>query len=279
MFSYLKVFNYTENSTGGTLTVGTIRDRGSGELRIYLPHQTFAIHTQNFFSTCGHMDLLVESLAALDTNLNAINWLAESYTIETYDDDPSIPEGNTRILIRVVDNAKWSDGTPLTAEDVAFSINWYSINHPGVHEELADMYRCVVRNPSEVEIQFTEESFWYWYKICFIPIIPAHVPDQYDSVLVDSFTGSILVPSEIYDQDLVVSGPFMVSEWSPSEYIELVQNPYYWKNPMNIPEEVNDTTDTTQSPPIDLTLPLVSGAIGATSVIIVGGVIIQRKFS
>lgn len=274
-FTGLNVRSIAEDSTGTTIRWGTLPTSWDGDMEVYLPGMTGAIHTQNFYSVKSHMEMMHDSLAMLDPNLDVINWIAKNYTIETHTDDSDIPVGNTRILVNIVDNAMWSDGTPLTAEDVSFSINWFMENHADTHEELVDLCRCVALTGAKLEVQFTTESFWHWYRICFIPIIPLHAPDQYDPQV-----GFRLSPSD-FNEDLVVSGPFMASEWVKGEYIELVQNPYYWRNPKNIPEYPNDTSTTGIIPPslVDLALPVAAGAIGAASVIIVGGIVVRKRYT
>jgi len=56
---------------------------------------------------------------------NDINWFASDYSVETHADNSSVPENHTRITYNIIENATWTDAEPLTAADVAFSLNYY----------------------------------------------------------------------------------------------------------------------------------------------------------
>jgi ABC-type transport system substrate-binding protein len=77
---------------------------------------------------------------------------------------------------------------------------------------------------------------------------------------------------------MVVSGPFKPVTWIQGDFVELEQNPNYWKNPRLIqPETTPETTTTTTPPPPDYTMALVAGAVGAAVVILVGGYLVMRQ--
>ncbi len=265
-FTGLTACNSTENATGGCLRIGMSSD--IIELPSYTnpnPSTYYWLYHDNL------MGMMHDSLCKIDPNLDVINWLLDEVTIEGHDDDSSIPEGHTRISLDIVDNAFWSDGTAIKTSDVSFSINWFRENHPDGQQALGDLIYCAALSPDLLQLEFRTQTFWNFYKICFLPIIPAHKSNQYAQDLITTKMSPV-----VFNENLVVSGPFMASEQVPGEYIELVQNPYYWKNPKNIPIPMNDTTATT--PPFsNLTMPLIAGAIGAASVILVGGVLIQKK--
>ena len=68
---------------------------------------------------------LLDSMMVRDENGDDLLWLAESYIAETHQDNDQIPLGHTRFTFDLIQNATWTDGKPLTAEDVAFSLNYY----------------------------------------------------------------------------------------------------------------------------------------------------------
>ncbi len=265
-FTGLKVYNLTsETHLGGTLRVGVLFDGMS--LSSFTRPQT---NDAGITSSDDTMEFMHDSLARIDPDLNVINWLAKDYTIENHDDDSNIPPGFTRYTVNIIDNATWSDGLPLTAADVSYSVNWFYDNSDTARYYLSNLKRCVAKTDTQLELLFDGESYWYWHDFCFIPIIPKHVPNQYPPEL-DGY-----ISPEDFNNGLVTSGPFMSSEWVEGQYIELVQNPYYWKNPRNIVNDT-DTTSTTDTTTPDFTLPLVAGVIGAAAVIVVGGVVIVKK--
>ncbi|MFW9955459.1 MAG: ABC transporter substrate-binding protein, partial [Candidatus Thorarchaeota archaeon] len=256
------------NGTSDTLLFGDTNHILYNHEVVSLPYYTCGIDVATWWSVKSHMEMLHDSLARLDPNLDVINWLAEEVSIETHEDDDTIPEGNTRFIIDLVQNARWNDGESITAHDVVYSINWFRDIYDGIPSDdyPTELYRCVAVSDSRLEIQFSTESYWHWYKICFLPILPRHAPNQYDPLRAYQLT-----PDE-FTENLVVSGPFMASEWVLGEYIEIVQNPYYWRNP---PE--NTTPPSTTTPPPDFTMTFVTGIVGAVTVAVVGGYWILKR--
>ena len=72
------------------------------------------------------------SLYSFAPALTAYPNLAECMTVETHDDNAAVPEGHTRFTVDVIQNATWSDGVPLTAEDVAFTYTYFFESGPMV---------------------------------------------------------------------------------------------------------------------------------------------------
>ncbi|MFW9920190.1 MAG: ABC transporter substrate-binding protein [Candidatus Thorarchaeota archaeon] len=267
-FTGLSACNITVNSTGGCLNFGMSSDI------IEVPtHVSPNPSAYWWLSDENLMGMMHDSLCQIDPNLNVIDWLLEDVTIECHDDDSTIPEGHTRISLDIVDNAKWSDGNPIIMNDVSFSINWYRENMPYTSDTLSNLIYCMAKTPDLLVMEFNTQTFWNWYRVCFLPILPSHATSQYALDPIEKKMSPV-----VFDESLIVSGPFMASEQVKGKYFEIVQNPYYWKNPKNIPQEVNDTNNTTP-PPVDLTLSLTVGAIGAASIILVGGIVITRKYN
>jgi ABC-type transport system substrate-binding protein len=74
--------------------------------------------------------MLFDSLVKVGPDGNDILWMCDDYELITHADDPSVPEGHTRINVDIIQNATWSDGTPITAEDFAFSLSFMRDNVP-----------------------------------------------------------------------------------------------------------------------------------------------------
>ncbi|MFW9911767.1 MAG: ABC transporter substrate-binding protein [Candidatus Thorarchaeota archaeon] len=275
--SFFTGLNASGDSASGTIRFGTTHAGDASHETIQLQPKTCDVDVCYWFSVKNHMELMYDSLAMIGPDLNVINWLAESYSIETHDDNPAIPDGNTRIVVDLVRNARFSDGTRLTARDVLYSILWFSenFNYQETYGDASlpfDISSCFASGPFQVELQLTTESFWHWYKICFTPIIPFHALDQYDRV---SSSGFSFTPED-FNENLVVSGPFMASEWVLGEYIDIVPNPFYWKKPPKATPTTSTPITTTKPPPSPF-LPIIAGIAGAATVITVGGFAILRK--
>ncbi|MGY5853075.1 MAG: ABC transporter substrate-binding protein, partial [Candidatus Thorarchaeota archaeon] len=188
------------------------------------------VFTFNFMSshsayTMNVVQMLYDGLLRYDPQGNLVPWLAESYTIETHVDNPVVKEGNTRFTFEIVKKASWSDGTPLTAQDVAFSYNYYreGINNP-YGDDLNEIYAAYAPTEYTFIIEFQNESYWYISKMTK-PIIPKHI-----FVDIGLENWSNWDPS-VGNSTFITSGPFYVSEYVPGEFVELTANEYYFKSP------------------------------------------------
>ena len=217
--------------------------------------------------------MMFDALVDIDPYGNDQNWMCEDYTVLTHADDASIPEGHTRILVDVIQNATWSDGTQITAEDFAFTMNFLRDNVPAYGADLVDMVACYAPTTYQLFCEFDSESYWHWHSVSYKSVIPAQVwtdfADNYDEYQ----------PSPATITDMVVSGPFKPTAWVQGDFVEMEQNPDYFKNPrlLERPVTETETTTTTTEPPPDYTMALVAGAVGAAVVILVGGYLVMRQ--
>lgn len=196
-------------------------------------------------------------------------WLAESYTIETHDDNPAIPDGYSRFTFNILQNVTWSDGLPLTAEDVVFTMNYFrdgKSNPQG--SNLNEMTAAYAPTTYTAVIEFGTESYWHLHSIGFNSIIPKHV---FESIGADNWNTWNPDPPR---EPMVTSGPFNVSEYIAGEFTELVYNPNYFFGPDR--SLISPTTSSEAQGP-DFTLAIVAGAIGAAVVILVGGYVLMRN--
>ena len=169
------------------------------------------------------LESLYDPLLRVDPDGNLMNWLAESYTIETHADNSAVPDGHTRIKFNIVDNATWSDGLPITAQDAAFTINYMRDSNIG-NIDYTDLYAAYAPTDSEFILEFSEESYWYLYHFGPLRILPKHVWQNFDNYI--EFD-----PAPATIDEMVVSGPFLPKKWLQGKYVELEYNPYYFKLP------------------------------------------------
>ncbi len=142
---------------------------------------------------------LVESLA--------VSWEATSPTTYRY----TLREG-----------VRFSDGSPVTVEDVAFSFTLH--NNPDLGSRQAFLFEDVVSVTTEgndVIIELSEpDSSWKF--------IPSHmgayiVKRSHVEANFDSYGTPETLP--------IGSGPYMVEEFVPDSHVLLVRNPNYWGDP------------------------------------------------
>lgn len=170
------------------------------------------------------LQMLYDTLVMQDSEGHIIPWLAEDFTIEIDADNPSVPSGYTRITFDIFRNATWSDRTPLTAEDIVFTLN-YLREIPSEEVELPVAEISAVYTPTSniVVVEFASESYWHLYSLTQLPILPKHIFLEME-------------PSDFIDwnphppvDSMVTSGPFNVSAYTENEVCELSYNPTYFR--------------------------------------------------
>ena len=186
------------------------------------------------------MGLQFLPLVELDSELNFQGMLADSVTTED----------NKNFVVHIDENAVWSDGTPVTAEDVEFTflrlaspvINnttmmYYAfegVGDDGFVEEGA-MGVDGVKVIDEKTIQFTSKqemsliTFQNTYAR-YLRTLPKHVLEQY--------TEEELLTLDWFNHPDVVSGPYMVTDYDVNHYVSYTANENYWKGAPNI-EKLN----------------------------------------
>jgi len=127
------------------------------------------------------------------------------------------------------DDVVWSDGTPLTAEDVAYTLNLYKGNHAYLPQnyltlidgdvEVVDDYTVRWRTKEPTSLYSGETAYMYDY------ILPKHV-----------FEG-IEKPKQFENVPQVASGPFMITEYKVGEFVKMEQNPE-WTGPKPAVDEI-----------------------------------------
>ncbi len=125
------------------------------------------------------------------------------------------PDGKT-ITYRLRSGVQWSDGRPLTCDDVKFT--WQAIVTPksGVNTTSGyDEIQAVdCPNPQTVIVRY--KQFYAPFLSRFGAVLPRHA------------TGDpVNMTKWAYNRKPVGTGPFMVSEWVSGDHITLVRNPNY----------------------------------------------------
>jgi len=127
-------------------------------------------------------------------------------------------EDRTTWTIHIVENAKWHDGEPLTAEDVKFSIEqlyardeWVDVDFAVESVEIIDDYTLKVVNWRPITTT-NPPGYWSWD-----PVIPKHILEGYAEN----------VP-EHPNEEAIGSGPFKLKEYREGEYMWMVANEDYW---------------------------------------------------
>ena len=131
-----------------------------------------------------------------------------------------ISDDGLTVTYTLREGLKWSDGQPLTAEDVAYTINrsrdeeW--INHVSTTANLDA--KALDDRTVEVTSSVPDPKL----PVMDVYIVPKHVYEKYDKEAVYEYDG----------QDGVGSGPFTVTEVKKGEFVRMAQNPnWHGKKP------------------------------------------------
>jgi peptide/nickel transport system substrate-binding protein len=126
--------------------------------------------------------------------------------------------GNKSLTFSIRPGVKFSDGTPLTAADVAYTFNlqkkYPALDLTGVWSVLSSV---TATNSSTVTMDFSTVAVPYFYYIADqTPIVPEHIWSKIANPTTDPIN------------DPVGTGPYLMSKCSPSN-ISYTANPHYWQ--------------------------------------------------
>lgn len=179
-------------------------------------------------------------LVELDGELNFQPMLADSITTED----------NQNFVVHIDENATWSDGTPVTAQDVEFTFRrlaspvianatlmlyaFEGVGDDGFLEEGAESV-AGVQVIDEKTVQFTSKypmaltTFENTYA-CYLHTLPKHVLEQYSEQELQTL--------DWFNHPDVVSGPYRVTDYDVDHYISYTANTEYWRGAPRI-EKLN----------------------------------------
>lgn len=143
-----------------------------------------------------------------------------------------------RIVFTLRPDLKWSDGQPLTADDVVFSYNEVYLNEE-IPTDVRDVLRIgknralpTIKKIDDRHVEFTvPEPFAPFLRSTGIGILPAHVlretittKDQTGKPKFLTTWGINTPPKEI-----VFNGAYQLESYATSERVVFRRNPYYWR--------------------------------------------------
>ncbi|MBX9253726.1 ABC transporter substrate-binding protein [Desmonostoc muscorum CCALA 125] len=144
-----------------------------------------------------------------------------------------------RVVITLREGLKWSDGKPMTTDDVVFTYNEIYLN-PKIPTSLKDSLKVgekgtlpKVKKIDERRVEFTiQEPFAPFLRyVGGIPIMPVHVLQEAIRTTESggnpkfiSMWGTGTDPKQI-----VGNGPYVMESYVPSQRVIFRRNPYYWR--------------------------------------------------
>ena len=131
-------------------------------------------------------------------------WLAQS--VEWNED-------STQAVITARDGVKWSDGTPFTAKDIAFSIQLRKDNE-ALNTDFPGQYGDITTEGNKVTVNFTTGQYVNAARLYRLLIVPEHLWKDQDPV---TWT----------DDEMIGTGPFKLKSFTP-QAVTLEPNTDYW---------------------------------------------------
>lgn len=152
-----------------------------------------------------HEPLIQSTLITTDDELSFKNDLATSYECS---------EDGMTWTFHIRDDVRFTDGEPLTAQDVAFTINGI-VNGEAAEADLTAVREAVAIDDATCELRMARPNNAILYTLAVVGIVPEHAygPE--------------------YGEHPIGSGRYMLEEWKRGEQVILKANPdYYGEEPL-----------------------------------------------
>lgn len=185
-------------------------------------------------------DLTAGNLQA--TSIVTVPLFAGAYTLtpdfeyvpDLIDGEAEVTEDPFTVTYRIKDEAAWSDGTPITADD--FEFTWQTKINPDFDITSRTGYELITsaEKPDDKTITFTFSEPFASYRTLFNTtdgngVLPKHVLEGQDF---DTVWNDAIVNPETGEP--IASGPFMFDSWNKGRDLTIVRNEDYWGEPAGL---------------------------------------------
>ena len=153
---------------------------------------------------CGehvHEPLIQSTLITTDANLDFVNDLATSY---------SCSDDGLSWTFDIRGDVTFTDGQPLTAHDVAFTINGIK-NFEGSELDLSYVEQATATSDTQVVIRLNKPFNALLYTLAVVGIVPEHAYD-----------------SKTYGANPIGSGRYKLAQWDKGQQAIFTANPDYY---------------------------------------------------
>ena len=164
-----------------------------------------------------------------------IPWLATNYAWS---------DGGKTLTFTIRQGVKFSDGTPMTASDVAFTFNLLMHNTTLASQAPAPSplpVSATAPNATTAVVTFAQPEYANLFLIASTYVLPAHLWQGVSN------------PATYADANPVGTGPYELGSFS-SQKVTFTQNPYYWqKSKVHVPEVIfpSYVSNTTANPALN----------------------------
>ena len=170
--------------------------------------------------------MITEQIHAALVRINRLTQEVEPELAESW----FFSEDGKTLTFKLRSDVRFSDGTPLTAEDVAFTFR--ALHDPAVGSPLAEAakvggepLRAEVVDPYTVRFVLPRRTAVVERLFDSLYILPRHRLQK--SLEEGDFVSEYGIAADA--ESIVGSGPFRLERYLPGQRVSLRRNPYYWK--------------------------------------------------
>ncbi|HEX7224617.1 MAG TPA: ABC transporter substrate-binding protein [Candidatus Limnocylindria bacterium] len=194
---------------GGTATGGTVRIAWGGSPDSLNPGNGVLTEAYTLYELVYDTPISVTSAGEYVPEL-ATDW------------EPS--EDGLTWTMNIVDGATFHDGEPLTAEDVAFSVELYrdTPDFPFLPSYAAPFESVEVVSDTQLTLTTAEPLVTFESYMAFIYVVPQHIWEGVEDAV------------EFENEEMIGSGAFALAGYEQGVSVELETNADYWQTPANI---------------------------------------------
>lgn len=201
-------------ATGGE---GTTADSGGGEIVLIIPEEPASLN--QYLAVAAIVRQVADATTAGLTTLDAAGnfqpvLAAELPTL----DNGGVSEDYLTVTWTLRPNLKWSDGEPLTSDDIKFT--WEVLSNPDSGNVLSLGFDRIdsIETPDEstAVVHYSSINQAYLQQFMF-GLLPRHATGEPADML-----------NWAWNRQPVSAGPFVVSEWNAGDTIVMTRNPHYY---------------------------------------------------
>jgi len=174
---------------------------------------------------------------------NGLTGTVEPALAETW----QVSQDQRRIIFTLRQGLKWSDGQPLTVDDVIFTYNDIYFN-PEIPTIIRDSLTLndqgelpTVRELNQRQVEFSvPQPFAPLLRSATLAILPRHSLRDYITQTDTTGKPKFLTTwgTDTEPNQIIGNGPYRLTHYSTSERVIFKRNPYYWRESMPYIEEI-----------------------------------------
>ncbi|MGI0494909.1 ABC transporter substrate-binding protein [Alkalinema pantanalense CENA528] len=166
-------------------------------------------------------------------NENTLTGELEPIQAESWEVSPD----KKRVIVTLRPDLKWSDGQPLTADDVVFSFRDVYFN-PDIPTDIQDVLKIgkdrklpTIRKIDDRRVEFTTpEPFAPFLRQLGLAILPKHVLEATVREKVDGKPKFLSTwTTETDPKQIVCNGMYVLDSYTPNQRVIFKRNPNYWR--------------------------------------------------